>query len=42
MANAQTKELAFEACLEDHLLSPPGGYAKGDHRDYDAAKAPLG
>lgn len=37
MANPQTKEKAFETCLEEFLLSEAGGYAKGDNRDYDAA-----
>lgn len=39
MANPQTKEKAFETCLEEFLLSEAGGYAKGDNRDYDAAAA---
>jgi len=42
MANPQTKEKAFETCLEEFLLSDAGGYAKGDNRDYDAAAAPEG
>jgi type I restriction enzyme R subunit len=42
VANPQTKEKAFETCLEEFLLSEAGGYAKGDNRDYDAAAAPEG
>lgn len=30
MATPQTKEMAFEDCLETHLLSDAGGYVKGD------------
>ena len=37
---ADHKEKAFEASIEDHLLSH--GYVRGDNRDYNAGTAPDG